>query len=39
MLLASVGPGRFPMAMINMRCVPSVDLDAIEKMPFDGASL
>ena len=28
-----------PMAMINMRCVPGADLEAIEKMPFDGASL
>jgi hypothetical protein len=28
-----------PMAMINLRCVPEVDLDAIEKMPFDGASI
>lgn len=28
-----------PMAMINLRCVPEIDLDAIEKMPFDGASL
>ncbi|MFL6727858.1 MAG: GFA family protein [Sphingomicrobium sp.] len=28
-----------PMAMINLRCVPDVDLEAIEKIPFDGASL
>jgi len=27
-----------PLAMINMRCVPEVDLDTIEKMKFDGAS-
>lgn len=27
-----------PMAMINLRCVPEVDLEAIEKIPFDGAS-
>jgi hypothetical protein len=32
------GPDGSPMAMINLRCVPEVDLDAIEKMPFDGAS-
>lgn len=33
------GPDGSAMAMINLRCVPEVDLDAIEKMPFDGASL
>jgi hypothetical protein len=27
------------MAMINLRCVPGIDLETIEKMPFDGASL
>jgi hypothetical protein len=27
------------MAMINLRCVPEVDLEAVEKIPFDGASL
>jgi hypothetical protein len=33
------GPDGSPMAMINLRCVPEVDLEAIEKMPFDGASV
>ena len=28
-----------PMAMINLRCVPGVDVDALEIMQFDGASL
>ena len=28
-----------PMAMINLRCVPEIDLDAIEKIPVDGASV
>jgi hypothetical protein len=37
----SQGTGRdgSPMAMINLRCVPEVDLEVIEKIPFDGASL
>jgi hypothetical protein len=37
----SQGKGRdgSPMAMINLRCVPGIDLETIEKMPFDGASL
>ena len=37
----SQGTGRdgSPMAMINLRCVSEVDLEAIEKIPFDGASL
>ena len=37
----SQGKGRdgSPMAMINLRCVGEVDLDAIEKIEFDGASL
>lgn len=35
------GKGRdgSPMAMINLRCVADVDLDALEIMPFDGASV
>ena len=33
------GPDGSAMAMVNMRCVPSADLGAIEKIPFDGASL
>ncbi|HKP34463.1 MAG TPA: GFA family protein [Sphingomicrobium sp.] len=33
------GPDGSPMAMINLRCVPEVDLEAIEKVPFDGASI
>ena len=33
------GPDGSPMAMINLRCVPEADLDSIEKMPFDGASV
>jgi hypothetical protein len=28
-----------PMAMVNLRCVPEADLEGIEKIPFDGASL
>ena len=28
-----------PMAMINLRCVPDIDLDALELVEFDGASL
>lgn len=35
----ALGSDGISIAMINMRCVPAVDLDAIEKMPFDGASL
>ena len=37
----SQGKGRdfSPMAMINLRCVPAADIEAIEKIPFDGASL
>jgi hypothetical protein len=33
------GPDGSPMAMINLRCVPGVDLDALEIMQFDGASV
>ena len=33
------GPDGSAMAMINLRCVPNADLDAIEKVRFDGASL
>ena len=33
------GPGQDgPGAMINLRCVPDLDLDSIKIMPFDGAS-
>jgi len=37
----SQGKGRdgSAMAMINLRCVSGIDLEAIEKIPFDGASL
>jgi hypothetical protein len=37
----SQGKGRdgSPMAMINLRCVPEVDLDSIATTHFDGASL
>lgn len=37
----SQGSGRdgAPMAMINLRCVPEADLETIEKIMFDGASL
>jgi hypothetical protein len=31
------GPGG-PMAMINLRCVPEADLDALKINQFDGAS-
>ena len=33
------GPDGSAMAMINLRCVPDANLDTIEKIPFDGASL
>ena len=33
------GPGpNGPGAMINLRCVPDLDLDALKITPFDGAS-
>ena len=33
------GPGRDgPGAMINLRCVPDLDLDSVKITPFDGAS-
>lgn len=37
----SEGTGRdgSAMAMINLRCAPDANLDEIEKIPFDGASL
>lgn len=37
----SQGKGRdgAPMAMINLRCVPDADLESIEIMKFDGASV
>ena len=37
----SQGKGRDgqPMAMINLRCVPEVDLNSLEIIPFDGASI
>jgi hypothetical protein len=28
-----------PMAMINLRCVPQIDLEKLEIMEFDGASV
>ena len=33
------GPDGSPMAMINLRCVPKADLESIEIVQFDGASL
>lgn len=33
------GPGGSAMAMVNLRCVPAAELEAIERIPFDGASL
>ena len=33
------GPDGSLMAMINLRCVPEADLEAIEKIVCDGASL
>lgn len=33
------GPDGTPMAMINLRCVPQVDLDALEIIEYDGLSL
>lgn len=37
----SRGKGRdgTPMAMINLRCVPGIDLDALEIIEYDGLSL
>ena len=37
----SRGAGRdgSPMAMINLRCVPGLNLDSLEVIEFDGASL
>lgn len=32
-------PDGAPMAMVNLRCVPGADLESIEKIQFDGASL
>lgn len=32
------GPDGSAMAMINLRCVPEADLEAIEKISYDGAS-
>lgn len=34
-----VGPGGAPMVEINLRCVPDVDLAALEITEFDGAAL
>ena len=33
------GPDGSAMAMINLRCVSEIDIDVVEKMPFDGASV
>ena len=33
------GPDGSPMAMINLRCVPEVDVDRLEIMQYDGASI
>jgi hypothetical protein len=32
------GPDGSAMAMVNLRCVPAVDLESLNKVPFDGAS-
>ncbi len=32
------GEGGRPMTMVNVRCLPEVDLSKLEVMPFDGAS-
>ena len=33
------GPDGSPMAMVNLRCVAGVDVDSLEIIEFDGASL
>lgn len=33
------GPDGSPMAMINAHCIPGLDLEAIVRVPYDGASL
>ena len=38
-LSQGTGPDGSPMAMINLRCVDAIDVDAIEKIAFDGASV
>jgi hypothetical protein len=37
----SEGKGRdgSPMAMVNLRCVPEADIESMERIKFDGASL
>jgi hypothetical protein len=41
--ISAFGRGRGPdgteMAAINLRCVDGIDLDSVERRPFDGASL
>ena len=32
------GPDGSAMAMVNLRCAPAADLEAMKMMPFDGAS-
>ena len=34
-----VGADGSAMAMVNLRCAPEADIDTIEKIHFDGASL
>jgi hypothetical protein len=34
----AAAPDGAPMAAINVRCLDDVDLDAIERVPFDGRS-
>lgn len=34
-----VGPGGAPVRAINLRCVPAIELETLELLPFDGASL
>ena len=33
------GPGGQEMAAINLRCVDGIDLEAVERKPFNGAAL
>jgi len=34
-----VGPSGKPMAAVNVRCLDSVDLSTVKRVPFDGRSL
>ena len=38
-LSQGTGPDGTPMAMINLRCTPSIDVDHLEIIQYDGASV